>query len=125
MKKLIITRKKKFSGAILPYWIIVGTRKKLFMQHYGFEGDLCKMNFQGFAVARIDVEELDRLGTRIGNGQTIEFEVADDVDNLFVSTMQGCLSNEINIDEYLASGKKVVINTTGGFTKLSCPVIED
>lgn len=125
MKKLIITRKKKFSGAILPYWIIVGTRKKLFMQQYGFEGDLCKMNFQGFAAARIDVEELDRLGTRIGNGQTIEFEVADDVDNLFVSTMQGCLSNEISIDEYLASGKKVVINTTGGFTKLSCPVIED
>lgn len=125
MKKLIITRKKKFAGALLPYWIMVGTRKKLFMQQYGFEGDLCKMDFQGFAVARIDVKELDRLGTRIGNGQTIEFEVADDVENLFVSTMQGCLSNEVNIDEYLASGKKVVINTTGGFKKLSCPVIED
>jgi hypothetical protein len=38
--------------------------------------------------------------------------------------MDGYLSNEINVDEYIASGKQVVINTKGGFKNIPHPVIE-
>lgn len=51
------------------------------------------MSAEGMPISRITVEELDRIGTRINNGQIKEISAADDVNNLFVSTMNGCLSN--------------------------------
>ncbi|MBO4907830.1 MAG: hypothetical protein J5476_00985 [Lachnospiraceae bacterium] len=124
MKKIVITRKKKFAGAMMPYWIVYQKTKAEFMSEFGLEGDVCNMSEAGFPIARLDVEELDRIGTRIMNGQTIELELADDISGLFVSTMDGYLSNEINADEYISSEKTVVINTKGGFKDLSHPVIE-
>ena len=124
MKKIVITRKKKFAGAMMPYWIVYQKTKAEFMSEFGLEGDACNMSEAGFPIARLDVEELDRIGTRIMNGQTIELELADDISGLFVSTMDGYLSNEINADEYISSEKTVVINTKGGFKDLSHPVIE-
>lgn len=124
MKKIVITRKKKFAGAMMPYWIVYQKTKAEFVSEFGLEGDACNMSEAGFPIARLDVEELDRIGTRIMNGQTIELELADDISGLFVSTMDGYLSNEINADEYISSEKTVVINTKGGFKDLSHPVIE-
>ena len=83
MKKVIVKRKMKFSGALVPYWVIVGTNKDVFSKRYGFDGDICKMHPNGFPISRIEVSELDRIGTRIDNGQTLEIEIADDVTNLF------------------------------------------
>ena len=124
MKKIVITRKKKFAGAMMPYWIVYQKTKAEFMSEFGLEGDACNMSEAGFPIARLDVEELDRIGTRIMNGQTIELELADDISGMFVSTMDGYLSNEINADEYISSEKTVVINTKGGFKDLSHPIIE-
>ena len=62
--------------------------------------------------------------TSIRDGQTIEIEITNNATTLFVSTMDGYLSNEIKIDEYIASGTDVVINTKGGFKNISHPVIE-
>lgn len=124
MKKLIVLRKKAFAGSLLPYWIIAGLRKETFMERYGFNGDLCEMSAWGRPVPRITVEELDRIGTRITNGQIKWISVADDVDNLFVSTMDGCLSNEISVDACLKTrGGQITINTKGGFKNLPYPVI--
>ena len=124
MKKIVITRKKKFAGAMMPYWIVYQKTKAEFMSEFGLEGDACNMSEAGFPIARLDVEELDRIGTRIMNGQTIELELTDDTSGLFVSTMDGYLSDEVLIDEYINSGKSIVINTKGGFKDLSHPVIE-
>ena len=124
MNKIVITRKKKYAGAMMPYWIVYQKTKAEFMSEFGLEGDACNMSEAGFPIARLDAEELDRIGTRIMNGQTIELELADDISGLFVSTMDGYLSNEINADEYISSEKTVVINTKGGFKDLSHPVIE-
>lgn len=44
MKKLIVSRKKVFAGSLLPYWIIVGFSKVIFMQKYNYDGDLCEMS---------------------------------------------------------------------------------
>ncbi|SCZ81448.1 hypothetical protein [Pseudobutyrivibrio xylanivorans] len=124
MKKIKVTRKKKFAGALMPYWIIVNERKSIFMNDYALNGDICDITSSGVPVARISVEELDCLGTRIMNGQTIEMELNDDISTMFISTMDGTLSNEINIDEFVAFEKPIVINTKGGFKNLSYPVIE-
>ena len=119
MKRITVTRKKKLASAMMPYWIIAGPTKEAFMEAHGFKGDLCEMADSGFAVSRISVEELDRIGIRISNGQSAELELPDDVRTLFVSTMDGCLSNEVIVE-----GEEFVISTTGGFRKLPCPVIE-
>ena len=124
MKKLTVSRKKAFAGALLPYWIIVGFSKMIFMQKYNFDGDLCEMSAAGWPVPRITVEELDRIGIRISNGQTKEISVADDVNHLFVSTMDGCLSNEISVDDCLKINEgQITISTEGGFRNLSYPVV--
>ena len=118
MKKLIILRKNVFAGSFLPYWIIAGYRKDIFMERHNFDGDLCEMSTDGWPVPRITVEELDRIGIRINNGQIKEISVADDINNLFVRTMDGCLSNEINADDCLkTNGGQITINTKGGFKR--------
>lgn len=125
MKKLIVSRKKVFAGSLLPYWIIVGFSKIIFIQKYNFDGDLCEMSAEGRPISRITIEELDKIGIRINNGQIKEISVADDVNTLFVSTMDGCLSNEINVDDCLKINEgRITINTKGGFKNLSYPVVE-
>ena len=124
MKNIKVIRKKKFAGAVMPYWIIAHKAKTDFKAEFGLEGDACNMSMAGFPVSRIDMHILDSIGTRILNGQTIELELEDEVKTIFASTMDGYLSNEINVDEYIASGKQVVINTKGGFKNIPHPVIE-
>lgn len=125
MKKLIVLRKKVFAGSLLPYWVIVGFHKDVFMRKHNFDGDLCEMSAEGRPISRITVEELDRIGIRIKNGQVKEILVTDDTHNLFVSSMDGCLSNEMNVDECLKTKEgRITINTKGGFKNLSYPVIE-
>lgn len=109
----------------MPYWIIAGFSKDIFMKEYGLDGDLCEMSANGWPVSRISIEELDRIGIRINNGQIKEILIADDINNLFVSTMDGCLSNEINVDDCLQTNEgQITINTKGGFKQLSYPVVE-
>lgn len=124
MKSIKVTRKKKYAGAVMPYWIITQKSKTAFMTEFGLEGDTCEMSEAGFPISRIDTTMLDRIGIRIKNGQTIEIEITNNATTLFVSIMDGYLSNEIKIDEYISSGTGVVINTKGGFKNISHPVIE-
>lgn len=115
MKKLIILRKNVFAGSFLPYWIIAGFRKDIFMERHNFDGDLCEMSAGGIPMSRITVEELDKIGIRINSGQIKEISVADAVNNLFVSTMDGCLSNEIYVDDCQKTNEgRITINTKGG-----------
>lgn len=120
MKKLRITRKKAFAGACLPYWVITGTGREAFMREHGFEGELCAMAENGFPVPRITAAELDDAGTRILNGQTLVIET--DADSLFVSTADGCVSNEVILDE--RTEHEVLISTEGGFRVLPHPVLK-
>lgn len=125
MRKLIILRKKAFAGSLLPYWIITGFSKENFVEKYNFNGDLCEMSAEGIPVPRIMIEELDRIGIRINSGQIKEISVVDDIHHLFVSTMDGCLSNEINVDDCLKTNEgQITINTKGGFKNLSYPVVK-
>lgn len=113
-----------FAGLLVPYWIITGFSKDIFMEKYNFDRDLCEMSAEGMPIPRIMIEELDRIGIRINNGQIKEISVPDDINNLFVSTMDGCLSNEINVDDCLKIYEgQITISTKGGFKNLSYPVL--
>jgi len=90
LEKITVTRKKKFAGAVMPYWIITRVSKAEFCAQYGLDGDKCEQSESGFPVPRIDMSVLDETGTRIGNGETVCIELKDGEESLFVLTMDGC-----------------------------------
>ena len=124
MSTITVTRKKKFAGALMPYWVITGISKAAFCLRYNLSGDLCEQTESGFPVPRIDMNILDETGTRINNGETITIELKDGETALFVSTVDGCLSNEVQLNDYWQTGLKITITTKGGFKVLPHPVIE-
>ena len=108
----------------MPFWIIVSQEtRQAFMDAHGIESPLGTHDALGQPVPRIAVEELDQIGIRISNGQTIEVTVEDDAVSLFVSTMDGSLSNEIRPDTM--TGRTLVITVRGGFTTVSYPYLEE
>ena len=124
MKSITVTRKKKFASAVMPYWIITRMSKADFCAKYGLEGDMCEQNGSGFPVPRIDINVLDELGTRINNGETVCADINEGEESLFVSTMDGCLSNEVRLEDYCQTGMKITVSTKGGFATLPHPVVE-
>ena len=124
MKTITVTRKKKFAGAVMPYWVITGVRKAAFCSRYNLSGDLCEQSENGFPIPRIDMKVLDEIGTRISNGETISIELKEGETTLFASTADGCLSNEVQLNDYWQVGLKITITTKGGFKTLPHPVIE-
>ena len=124
MVTLTVTRKKKFASAVMPYWIITCMSKSESCSRYGLNGDWCEQSDSGFPVTRIDINVLDKTGTRIQNGQTVSLELQDGDESLFVSTMDGYLSNEIKLSDLRAKDVKIVITTKGGFADLPHPVVE-
>lgn len=123
MKRLLIYREKKFASALLPYWIIASITKKEFMCKYGLEGDLCKSNARGQAIPRIDIATLDSIGKRISNGQIIFIDLEDETKTIFASTMDGCLSDEIDLKDFEVHEDyyEICLSTKGGFMNLSYP----
>lgn len=122
-KTLIVTRKKKFASALMPYWIIAGISKKDFMEQYGLNGDLCDHSESSHPVPRIDMSILDGIGTRIKNGETVRMKVEDTVRSVFASTMDGSLSNEIILDD--STVNHLTLTTKGGFASISYPLFEE
>ncbi|MCM1006713.1 MAG: hypothetical protein NC485_02095 [Ruminococcus flavefaciens] len=126
MQKIVIKRKRKFASALLPYWVITNINKKEFMCKYNLDGDLCKFNVMGQAIPRIEISILDSIGVRISNGQTVEIELDDEVETIFASTMDGCLSNEIKLKDFSINEQsyEIFLSTKGGFKNLSYPYFE-
>ena len=121
-KALVVTRKKKFASALMPYWIITGVSKRDFMEQYGMKEDLCQHSESGHPISRIDASILDNIGTRIRNGETLKLELEETVACVFASTMDGSLSNEIILDN--SPIKHLTLTTKGGFATVSYPVLE-
>lgn len=96
------------------------------MCKYNLDGDLCKFNVMGQAIPRIEISILDSIGVRISNGQTVEIELDDEVETIFASTMDGCLSNEIKLKDFSINEQsyEIFLSTKGGFKNLSYPYFE-
>lgn len=109
---------------ILPYWIILSDiSKEQFMREYCLNGDLCKHNWAGQAVRRIDTDTLNHIGIPISNGETVSIDLIDNVISVFVITVDGSLSNEIKIKEMKTSN--LVVSTKGGWRTVSYPILEE
>lgn len=127
MKRIIVTREKKFASSLVPYWVIPGS-KEAFMQQFGLFGDISGHNALGQPLNRIDTAVLDANGARIKNGEQIVLDLNDNIYSVFASTMAGSLSNEV----YLQGGQFVdgietyylKMITKGGFKTVSFPWFE-
>ena len=64
MKSIIVTRKRSFASALMPYWIVFSKIPKTsFLQSHGFVGDLCDHDKWGQPISRIEVSELETRDT--------------------------------------------------------------
>lgn len=128
MKKIIITRKRKFASALVPFWIITTMTKEEFKQRFGLTGDATGVDSLGQPVSRLGaslqegVGILDSIGNRIGNGKTVSLLVGDDVRTVFASTGDGGLSNEIELGE--GSECRLTLTVRGGWKTASVPYFE-
>ena len=93
------------------------------MSKYGLEGDLCRFDEKGQAISRIDIATLDSIGKRISNGQIILIDLEDETETIFASTMDGCLSDEIDLKDFEVNEDyyEICLSTKGGFMNLSYP----
>lgn len=76
----------------------------------------------GQAINRVDVDMLNRIGTPLRNGMSVSIDLTDDAVSVFVITMTGSISNEIQIKDLDASN--LIILTKGGWNTVSYPVLE-
>jgi hypothetical protein len=124
MKRIIVTRKKKFACALMPYWVIPGS-KQAFKTQFGIYEDIGQHDFFGQPISRIDPAVLEANGRMIRSGEQIAIDLDDNVFTIFASTLQGSLSNEV----YLQGGQLVNgietfylnMTTKGGMKTVSYP----
>lgn len=127
MKRIIVTRRKKFVSAVMPFWVIPGS-KQAFMAQFGLYGDIVQYGALGQPIQRIDIAVLDANGARIKNGEQIVLDLNDNVYTVFASTQSGSLSNEV----YLQGGQIIDgvetyylnMTTKGGMKTVSYPWFE-
>lgn len=127
MKRIIVTRRKKLASAVMPFWVIPGS-KQAFMAQFGLYGDLCQFDALGQPVARIDPRVLDSNGARIKNGEQIVLDLRDDIFSVFAATSTGSLSNEVILQggQFIQGVETFYLNMTvkGGMKSVSYPWFE-
>lgn len=127
MKRIIVTRRKKFASAVMPFWVIPGS-KQAFMAQFGLYGDICSFDALGQPVSRIDPRVLDANGSRIKNGEQITLDLRDDIFSVFASTSTGSLSNEVILQggQFIGGVETFYLNMTvkGGIKNVSYPWFE-
>ena len=127
MKRIIVTRRKKFASAVMPFWVIPGS-KQAFMAQFGLYGDLCSFNALGQPVSRIDPRVLDSNGARIKNGEQIVLDLRDDIFSVFAATSTGSLSNEVILQggQFIGGIETYYLSITakGGMKSVSYPWFE-
>ena len=123
MREITVRRKRALAGILMPYWIIVWDRPKTeFMEQHGMNGDHGKMDPLGWPESRITIEALDNAGIRISSGGEVKIAVPETACEVFVSTMDGNLSNAVSVREL--AGCDLLITTRGGLKEPSYPHLE-
>ena len=127
MKRIIVTRQKKFASSLMPYWVIPGS-KQAFMAQFGLYGDIVQYGALGQPIQRIDIAVLDANGARNKNGEQIVLDLNDNVYTVFASTQSGSLSNEVYLQggQFIDGIETYFLNMTtkGGMKTVSYPWFE-
>lgn len=122
MKQIIITRKKQFVNALMPFWIITGQSKAEFMAKNSLSSDRVKANPMGQPIQQLNnLSVLDTAGTRIRNGETVTLEVSDEVCTVFAATMAGALSNEVQPGFGDGAPIELTLSAKDGWLAPVCP----
>lgn len=129
MKKLIIKREKKFASALMPYWVVTGMSRQDFIYKFQLQEDRYRLRDTGTryqagnTVTSVTIHELDTIGVKLTNGQTVETEIDDNVRTVFACTYDGWVTEEIMLDNYItADGSyEICLSTKGGLTDSSYP----
>lgn len=128
MKKVIIKRKRKFASALLTYWIITRVSREEFVTKFNLVKNKYTADNDSSTMTKINIRvtDLDKIGVRISNGQTLELYMYDDMKTIFVSTIDGRLTNEIVLDDFLTDegDYKICLSTKGGFKNVSYPIFK-
>lgn len=125
MKKVIIKRKRKFALALLTYWIITRVSKEEFVAKFNLVKDKYASDNNSSTMTKINISatDLDKIGVKISNGQTLELYMYDNVETIFVTTIDGRVTDEIVLDDFLTDegDYKICLSTKGGFKNISYP----
>lgn len=130
--KLIITRRKKFGAALVPFWIIPDAAQQEYLSGPEHLPENAKLTASGFPVPTVTVDLLDRIGIRIGNGETVTAELPDSVQAVYAATMDGLLSKPAALagyadgsDETGAAVFRLTLTARGGFARPVTPQFEE
>ena len=122
MNSITIYRERALASAFMPYWILCSSvPRDSFMKEHHFNSAIADIDAMGQPIPRISPQLLDTLGTRIAPGETVELHLTEKDHFLFISTMDGTLSNEVNLVN--CRFHRFMIYTRGGFRKISVPEI--
>ena len=105
---LTVRREKSFVSSLMCDWVVLKyTKDELMKRTAGSH-----MGENGIMIAA-DGFNPNEFGTPIANGQELTFEIDSEVKTVFVVTMDGLLSNVIELDP-LAEHSEIIIFTKGG-----------
>lgn len=122
MKKFYVKRKRSFSSALLPYWVVTNISKTNFMEMFDLKDDIsCDIEKDGRVIPRIEFDP-HRFGVPIKNGRTLELQIEEQIKSIFVVTKHGLLSNELLLDTKEDSSY-ILITTKGGGRHPSYPTL--
>lgn len=127
MKRVIVTRQKKFASRLMPIYVIPGS-KQAFMAQFGLVGDITPHDRAGQPIQRIDPNAVICNGMPIKAGEQIMLELNDEIMTLFASTLSGSLSNEVTLQggQFINGVETFYLNMTckGGMKTVSYPWFE-
>lgn len=123
MKTVIITRKSQLANALVPYWIIPAQAVEQQPTHFQTLEQV-RLDAAGHPRPSLPVEDLQRIGVPVANGQTAEIEFPDAVQQIYAVTMDGLLSNPADVSGDASEFRFTVI-TKGGFLRPPHPIFTD
>ena len=124
MKRIIVTREKKFAGVWVPFWIIPAQIVEMYPTHFQTVDEV-QLDAAGYPRPTLTVQSLNEAGRCIRSGETVTIECDDAVTGIYAVTMDGILSNRLPLRSGEQDGDAVTyrfrVKAKGGFARPAYP----
>lgn len=128
MKRVIVTREKKFAGALVPFWIVAAELVDRFPSRFQQIGDV-QLDGTAFPRPTLPAEALAEVGAPVKNGESVTVELADDITAIYAVTMDGILSNRAALAHGVTVGDaetfRFTVTAKGGFARPCYPQLTE
>ncbi|MBQ3940959.1 MAG: hypothetical protein II723_07590 [Oscillospiraceae bacterium] len=122
MKTVVITRKKQFAAALVSYWIVRADLAESMPERFQTVSQ-ARLGLTGHPRPTLHIALLKDIGIPVGNGETVRIELPDEVQGIYVVTMDGVRSDCAALTGDHAEFRFRIV-TKGGFLRPAYPVIE-